>query len=69
MTKEQVLLEYGEELSQDAKSKLNDIAGKSTSSGHYIQTRHAVTSVYHSENVVKQSTGILGGMEAIPMYP
>ena len=69
MTKEQILIEYGEELSQDAKSKLNDIAGKSTSSGHYIQTRHAVTSVYHSENVVRQSTGILGGMEAIPMYP
>ena len=69
MTKEQVLIEYGEELSHDAKSKLNDIAGKSTSSGHYIQTRHAATSVYHSENVVKQSTGILGGMEAIPMYP
>ena len=69
MTKEQVLIEYGEELSQDAKSKLNDIAGKSTSSGHYIQTRHTVTSVYQSENVVRQSTGILGGMEAIPMYP
>ena len=69
MTKEQVLIEYGEELSQDAKSKLNDIAGKSTSSGHYIQTRHTVTSAYHAESVVKQSTGILGGMEAIPMYP
>ena len=69
MTKEQVLIEYGEELSQDAKSKLNDAVGESNSGRHYIQTRHTVMSVYHSENVVKQSTGILGGMEATPMYP
>ena len=66
MTKEQVLINYGEELSSNARSKLNEIEGKSGSGGYYIQTGKEVRSVYHSENILRQSTGILGGMEAIP---
>jgi hypothetical protein len=68
MTKEQVLMEYGEELSQTAKTKLDEIEGKSSSSNYYIQTSREIHSVY-SDTIAKQTTGILGGMEAVPMYP
>ena len=74
LTPEQVLAEFGDELSQDAKNQLKEDNVKSDSAGDYVYVNVPETLVYDDSSnraVIARipSAGILGGLEVSPVLP
>lgn len=67
LTVEQILTEYGDELTQEAKDNLiGNGAGYNDGTENYIHTDATISSIVVPS---KESTGILGGLEVSPIYP
>lgn len=78
LTKDQILLEFGDELSNEAKSKLNDKEHIHENDHGAIYVHSINNNIYHDANstndmglvtVREPSPGILGGMEVTPLHP
>lgn len=70
LNEDQILAEYGEELSEDAKKRIKDEVGKGERSVNTVYVRTAMSTV-DGEGVVRKTPtpGILGGLEVTPVFP
>lgn len=70
LNEDQILAEYGEELSEDAKKRIKDEVGRGERSVNTVYVRTAMSTV-DGEGVVRKTPtpGILGGLEVTPVFP
>jgi hypothetical protein len=74
LTETQILLEFGSELTQEAKKKILDNKGErrfDNSNSLYVHAGYREVSVEDSElcGEIKPTYGVLGGLEVCPMFP
>lgn len=73
MDKTQVLKEFGDELSSEAKGKLDDLFGKGWDNAGAVWVRTEHETVVNSDGLIETrqapSPGILGGLEVAPIFP
>lgn len=70
LNEDQILAEYGDELSEDAKKRIKDEVGRGERSVNTVYVRTAMSTV-DGEGVVRKTPtpGILGGLEVTPVFP
>lgn len=73
MNRTQIEKDYGDELSDEAKSKLDDICGKGWDNAGAVWVRTERQTVINNDGRIETreapSPGILGGLEVAPMFP